>query len=97
MALKKDIVLDNGIILNYHRVTSVNNITNSSSIIEVSSYINEEQREKERLWYEGDCQGSFNVLINAKFYLTEYNKNLNVDSAYEYLKTLEIFEGAEDC
>ena len=48
MALKKNITLNNGIILNYHRVVSVNNITNQTSIIEVASYINEEQRLKEK-------------------------------------------------
>lgn len=96
MALKKNVTLDNGIILNYHRVVSVNNITNQTSIIEVASYINEVQRIKEKEWYEKSDKGDMNVLINAKYYSTEYNKNLNVDNAYEYLKTLEEFECAED-
>ena len=48
MALKKEMILENGIILNYHRVVSVNNITNQQSVIEVASYINEAQREKEK-------------------------------------------------
>lgn len=96
MALKKDIVLDNGIILNYHRVVSVNNITNQQSIIEVASYINEEQRDKEKEWYETKSQGDMNVFINTKYYSKEYDKELNVDNAYEYLKTLDNFKDAED-
>ena len=48
MALKKEMILENGIILNYHRVVSVNNVTNQQSVIEVASYINEAQREKEK-------------------------------------------------
>lgn len=96
MALKKDITLDNGIVLNYHRVVSVNNVTNKTSIIEVASYINEEQRNKEKEWYETNSQEDMNVYINTKFYSTEYNKELNVDNAYEYLKTLEEFKDAED-
>ena len=38
MALLKEIELENGIKVNYHRITSVNEITNNNSIIEVSSY-----------------------------------------------------------
>ena len=97
MALKKGITLDNGITLEYHRVVSVNNITNKDSIIEVGSYINEEQRNREIEWYESGSQDSINVFINTEYHSKEYDKDLNVDSAYEYLKTLEIFNGAEDC
>lgn len=96
MALKKDITLDNGIVLNYHRVVSVNNITNQISNIEVASYINEEQREKEKAWYEENKQTDMNIFINTCFYSKEYDKELNVDSAYDYLKTLKEFEGTED-
>lgn len=97
MALKKEIILDNGIVLNYHRVASVNNITNQTSIIEVASYINEAQRQKEIDWYKATVKGDMKVFINAQFIETDYDKNLNVDNAYDYLKTLEQFKDAEDC
>lgn len=96
MALKKNITLDNGIVLNYHRIVSVNNITNQQSIIEVASYINEEQREKEKEWYENN-EEDMNVFIETKYYSKEYDENLNVTNAYDYLKTLEEFKDAEDC
>lgn len=98
MALLKEKTLDNGIVLNYHRVVSVNNVTNQTSIIEVASYINEAQRNKEKEWYENQSsdKGDMNVLINTKYYSKEYDKDLNVDSAYEYLKTLDDFKDAED-
>ena len=48
MALIKEITLENGIIINYHRVVSVNNITNHSSIIEVASYTSKAKREEEK-------------------------------------------------
>lgn len=96
MALKKDITLNNGIVLNYHRVVSVNNITNQISIIEVASYINEEQRNKEKEWYETNRQNDMNVFIDTKYYSKEYDENLNVVNAYEYLKTLDEFIDAED-
>jgi len=97
MALKKNITLDNGIVLDYHRIVSVNNITNQNSIIEVASYINEEQRNKEKEWYETNSQEDMNVFINARYYSKEYDKELNVDNAYDYLKTLEEFKDAKDC
>ena len=96
MALKKNITLDNGIVLNYHRVVSVNNITNQNSIIEVASYIDEEQRNKEKEWYESIVKNDMKVFIYTSFYSKEYDKNLNVDNAYEYLKTLDEFKDAED-
>ena len=96
MALKKDITLNNGIVLNYHRVVSVNNITNQSSIIEVTSYINEEQRNKEKTWYETNSQEDMNVFVDTRIYSKEYDKDLNVDTAYEYLKTLDEFQNSED-
>ena len=48
MALEKEIELENGIILNYHRITSLNKITNELNNIEINSYINENQRNKEK-------------------------------------------------
>ena len=96
MAIKKNIILDNGIILNYHRVVSINNITNQNSIIELASYVNEEQREKEKEWYKTKSQEDMNVFIETKYYSKEYDRNLNVDNAYDYLKTLEEFTGAEN-
>lgn len=96
MALKKNITLDNGIVLNYHRVVSINSITNQTSIIEVASYVNEEQRNKEKQWYETNSQNDMNVFINTNFYSKGYDKELNVDNAYGYLKTLDVFKNAED-
>ena len=96
MALKKDIKLDNGIILTYHRVVSVNSIVNRQSMIEVGSYLNKEEREKEREWYNSGSADRLNVYIGTKYYIKDYDKELNVDNAYEYLKTLDDFADAED-
>lgn len=52
MALKKEIELENGVVLNYHRIVSLNKITNVSNIIEVASYTNEKQRTKEEKYQE---------------------------------------------
>ena len=96
MALKKDITLDNGIVLNYHRIVAVYNVTNRSTMIEIASYLNQEQRNKEKVWYETDSNDNMNVYIKSTMYNIDYDKNMNVDSAYEYLKTLDEFKDAED-
>lgn len=94
MALIKEIILDNGIPVYYHRVVSVNNITNHASIIEIASYVNKEKREEEKESLE--LNKPMNVFIHSDYKEIPYNKTLNVDTAYEYLKTLEKFENSED-
>ena len=116
MALQKDIKMENGVTLSYHRVTSVDNITNISSIerekeehyvavqnknkeLELKRANNElitddellTDDEKKLLFVDG-----INVLKETKFYKLPYDKNLNVDGAYEYLKTLDEFKDAKD-
>lgn len=95
MALKKKIELDNGVIVNYHRIVSINKITNIQNIIEVASYTNEEKRNEEKEAIENALE--MNVFINTQYINIEYNENSVIQEAYEYLKTLKQFEGAEDC
>ena len=52
MALIKEIELSNGVTVNYHRIVSVNNITNHSSVIEVASYTSKAKREEEKNLYK---------------------------------------------
>lgn len=94
MAILKKIELDNGVVTNYHRVVSINNITNHISIIEVASYTNEDKRLEEKEAIENGTP--MNVFIETNYLSTDYNKNLNVDNAYDYLKTTEMFEDAKD-
>lgn len=94
MALLKPINLDNGITTNYHRVVSVNNITNISSIIEVGSYTSQEKREEEKNAIKNNKR--MNVFIESDYINIPYNQVLNVVSAYEYLKQTDKYSGAED-
>jgi len=96
MALKKDITLNNGIVVSYHRVVSITNSINLYTMIEVGSYLSEEFRQKEKEWYKNNKDGYFDVFMNTTYHQMEYNKEINVDNVYEYLKTLDIFEGSED-
>lgn len=94
MALIKPITLDNGITLTYHRITSVNNITNISSIIEVSSYTSKEKREEEKLAIKNNQP--MDVFIHTEYLNIPYDQTLDVDRAYEYIKTLEKYQHSEN-
>ena len=100
MALQKAIELDNGIITNYHRIVSINKITNVSNIIEVASYINADKRaeEKEAL-AEGQRTGEavpMNVFINTNYISKDYNETETIEDAYAYLKENEGYAEAAD-
>ena len=94
MALIKSVSLNSGITTSYHRIVSVNNITNSKSIIEVASYLSKEKRlcEKEAL----QNNKSMNIFIHTEYVIKDYTPELNVNTAYAYLKTLEKFISSTD-
>lgn len=97
MALQKQIQLENGIILNYHRIVSLNKITNNQTIIEVASYISKEKRDEEIEYYQStDENKSINVFIDTTYIDTEYDEKMTIEGAYEYLKTIDKFKNAED-
>lgn len=100
MALKKEIVLENGIVLGYHRIATINKITNNGTIIEVNSYINEQQRQKEQeLITQSQETGeavAMDVFIDTTMLNKEYLENETIKDVYKYLKTTEKFVGAED-
>lgn len=100
MALQKEIELENGIIVNYHRIVSLNKITNQSNIIEVESYTSKEKREEEQ---EAIKQGQetgkaipMNVFIDTTYINKEYSEDETIKDAYEYLKTTDKYKDAED-
>lgn len=97
MALKKQVELYNGIITNYHRIVSINKITNNCNIIEVASYISEQQREKEKEYYNSTNENkSMNIFIETSFVQKEYSENETIEECYKYLKILEQFKEASD-
>lgn len=94
MALIKEIELPSGITVNYHRVVSVNNITNHASIIEVASYTSKDKRLEEKTALQNNEE--MNVFIDTEYINVEYDEDLNVNSAYEYLKTTEKYADAKN-
>lgn len=97
MGLKKQIELDNGIVTNYHRIVSINKITNNSIIIEVASYVSEIKRQEEIDYYASEnVNKKMNVYINTNYIEKEYNESDTIEDCYKYLKTLELFKNAEN-
>lgn len=112
MALFKKIELENGVIINYHRIASLDKITNISNTIEVCSYTNEFQREKEREYQNVQIKNNngeeltenekellnkgINVYIETEFLQLPYDENMTIEDAYEYLKETEKFSGSRD-
>ena len=94
MALKKEIELNNGIILNYHRIVSINKITNVQTVIEVASYTSEEKRQIEKEALENG--EAFDVYIHTTYFNKEYDEADTIENLYDYLKTTEMFENAEN-
>lgn len=78
MAIKKDIKLDNGITVTYHRVVSVSNTTNIKSAIEVASYINQEEREKQMRYQELQSKNLNPDTPLSSSEIEELNKGINV-------------------
>lgn len=94
MALQKNITLENGITLTYHRISEIGNIINSNTRLTIISYLNKEQRDKDR--------PDVDYIIRDTVYKTTYyehlpyNDTLTITQAYEYLKTTDKFKDAAD-
>lgn len=112
MALYKEVELDNGVIVNYHRIVSLNKITNMSNIVEIASYSSKNKREEEAEYqrvqkkkYNKEeltkqeqelLDKGINVFMDTEFIQKEYNEKETIKDAYEYLKTLDKYKQAED-
>jgi hypothetical protein len=90
MALKKEIMQDDGVVTNYHRILYIFNVTNSHSSISVASMVSNVARDKEK---SGDIDNPYQKIVT---YETTDKWDMTVEAAYDYLKTLPEFSGAED-
>lgn len=90
MAIKKEITLDNGITVTYHRVVSINKITNTQNIIEVASYVNAEKREEEKQKIANGEE--MDIFIHTENIVTDYDENIDIKNVYAYLTTLESYK-----
>lgn len=93
MALQKTIILKNGVPMNYHRICQINNVVNKDTVLVICSYVNEEQRNREKnneIIYSDDIYTSFDYVQ------MEYNDTLTIKEAYQFLKTTDKYKDAED-
>lgn len=88
MALKKSIKQSNGLVTDYHRIFFIQSLINKHISIAVLSYVDAQSRES-----ENDNGTPYTAEIT---YEKPYEENMTIESAYQYLKTLPAFEGAED-
>lgn len=90
MAICKPIRQDDGVVTNYHRILFVMKTVNRQNSISVLSYVDEAVRsdEIEQVIAQPYCK---NVT-----YELPYDPDMTIEDAYAYLKTMPIFEGAED-
>ena len=90
MALCKEIRQDDGVRTSYHRVLYVQVTTNSHNSVAVLSYVDTEARSAE---LADTLKQPYQQAIT---YETDYDPAMTVEAAYEFLKTLPEFAGAED-
>lgn len=101
MALKKAITvrIDRGldVELNYHRIALLNVDVNNQITVLCHSYRNENDREYEKSYARGEIEGVPTFpFVYSEYLNMEYEDDMNVKKAYEWLKTQPGFEGAED-
>lgn len=90
MALRKNIRQEDGVTTSYHRILQIIQTVNRQTSIAVISYVDDTARSNElaAVIAQPYCK--------SITYELSYDENMSIASAYEYLKTLPQFEGAED-
>lgn len=101
MAIKKTVTKPNGIVTEYHRIAMVKIDINEQNTLLVYSYLSEAGRQIEKDYAAGlyaDLEeGMMNwPYVDARYLNCDYDGEMTIVKAYEYLKTLPEFEGAID-
>lgn len=90
MALFKKIEQSDGVVTDYHRILFLQTTVNQQNSIVVVSYVSSDIREDEK-------RNSLNrPYMRSKTYETDYDSDMTIEEAYEFLKTLPDFKDAED-
>lgn len=101
MAIKKQITAPNGIVTEYHRVAMLKIDTNQENTILIHSYLSEAGRQIEKDYaaglYSDVEEGMMNFpYVETQYINFDYDGEMTIVGAYNYLKTLPLFEGGED-
>ena len=94
MALLKEIELDSGIVLNYHRIVSINKITNHAVILEIAGYTSKEKRDQEVQQLAN--REEITAYIHTSWISVDYDETSTIKDWYEYLKTIDKYKDAEN-
>ncbi len=89
MALYKEIRQNDGVRTAYHRIMFLQQTVNKQNSIAVLSYTDEEARK-----FEQDVD--YRPYRKSVTYEVDYDPTMTIEDAYAYLKTLDVFAGAED-
>lgn len=89
MALYKEVIQEDGIITSYHRIVYLRITTNRQNSVSVLSYV------------DGNARNRIDDMVSEPYvkavtYETDYDENMTIEDAYNYLKTLPEFKGATD-
>lgn len=97
MALKKKIIMPNGLPLEYHRIALVSLDINNQNTILVESYLNEEARQQEKDYASGITSELVAPYTYSEYYNPPYDGVMSISRAYDWLRNnVPAFEGAED-
>ncbi len=100
MAIKKQVTKDNGIVTEYHRIAMITIETNQRITLLVHSYLSESGRQVEKDYAAGskdiDKGLAHFPYVDANYYDMDYDEEMTIKKAYEWLKTQELYEDAED-
>lgn len=101
MAIKKTVTAANGIATEYHRIAMIKIDTNQQNTLLIHSYLSEAGRQIEKDYaagmYDNLEEGMMTwPYVSAQYIHCEYDGEMTIVKAYQYLKTLPQFEGAED-
>ena len=89
MALQKTIRQDDGVATSYHRILLIQQTVNHHSSVVVMSYVDRQSREDE-------AAGTALPYRQCKTFEMPYDEGMTPSKAYDVLKELPEFEGAED-
>lgn len=101
MAIKIKVTADNGIVTEYHRIALLSIDVNNQNTLLVHSYLGEAGRQVEKDYAAGLYshleEGFMKFPYVAHRYIhLEYNGAMTIENAYNYLKTLPEYQGAEN-
>lgn len=101
MAIKKTVTERNGVSTEYHRIAMVKIDTNQQNTILVHSYLSSDGRQVEKDYaaglYADVDEGLINFpYVDAKYLNCDYDGEMTITKAYEWLKTQPEYEGSED-